>query len=275
MQEEQSLKGEITMFIIGLVLIVGAILVWGSFTIISPQQKGVVVRLGSIERTMDSGLNFKLPLIEKVVKIDVSTNSIKGTELAYSKDAQTVSFEATVNFAVNHGQVEGVYREFKKDYESRVVVPAIKEAIKSVASKYTAQGIIDNRPKLSIEMKDALVAIIGTRGFDISSVAITNIDFDDAYEESVKEKQVAEQKALQQVNVTKQEEEKKKQEILKAEALAEKTKLEAIALQSAQGEKLIDKLYAEAALEAAKKWDGKLPTQMIPGQTLPFIQLGQ
>lgn len=261
---------EIVSVIAFLVIVV---LGWGSFTIISPQQKGIIVRLGSIQRNLESGLNFKLPLIEKVVKIDVSTQAIVGTELGYSKDAQTVSFEATANYAVNRGQVEEVYREFKTDYESRVVTPAIKEAIKSVASKYTAQGIIDNRPKLSIEMKDALVAIIGNRGFDVSSVAITNIDFDDAYEESVKDKQVAEQKALQQINVTKQEEEKKKQEILKAEALSEKTRLEVAALQSAQGEKLIEKIKAEAQLELAKKWNGVLPTTMVPGGALPFIDV--
>jgi len=26
-------------------------------------------------------------------------------------------------------------------------------------------------------------------------------------------------------------------------------------------------------LQAVEKWDGKLPTQMIPGSTLPFINL--
>lgn len=115
---------------------------------------------------------------------------------------------------------------------------------------------------------------IVNRGFLVSSVTITNIDFDDQYESAIKNKQVQEQQALAQINITKQEDEKKKQEILKAEALAEKTRLEAVALQSAQGEKLIDKLYAEAALESAKKWNGVLPTQMIPGATLPFIQVG-
>lgn len=261
--------------IIGIVLLLCFFMGFGIFTIVGPQQKALVVRLGSINRVLDSGLHFKMPLMEKTVKMDTSTQAVKGTELAYSKDGQTVSFEATVNYAIQTGEITNIYKEFKKDYEDRIILPAIKEAIKTVASKYTAQGIIDNRPILSKEMRESLITLVSDKGFDISGVTITNIDFDDEYEESIKQKQIAEQNALKQINVTKQEEEIKKQEILKAEALSEKTRLEAEALQSSQGDKLIDKIYAEAALEAAKKWNGQLPTQMIPDATLPFIQLGK
>lgn len=270
-KDDKLILKRIILFIVIFVLV---IVTFGSYTIISPQQKGIIVRLGSINRQVDSGLNFKLPFIEKVVKLDISTVAIKGTELGYSKDGQTVSFEATVNYAVDPSLVVNVYKEFNKDYESRLILPAIKEAIKVTSSQYSAQGIIDNRARLSSDMKTDLVKQISDRGFLVSSITITNIDFDDAYENAIKNKQVQEQQALAQINITKQEDEKKKQEILKAEALAEKTRLEAVALQSAQGEKLIDKLYAEAALESAKKWNGVLPTQMIPGATLPFIQVG-
>lgn len=269
-QEKKILKG----IIYSVILFILVVIFFSSYTIISPQEKGIVVRLGSISREIDSGLNFKLPIIEKVVKIDISTVALKGTELGYSKDGQTVSFEATVNYAVDPSVTINVYKEFKNDYENRLILPAIKEAIKVTSSQYSAQGIIDNRAKLSSDIKTDLMKQIVNRGFLVSSVTITNIDFDDQYESAIKNKQVQEQQALAQINITKQEDEKKKQEILKAEALAEKTRLEAVALQSAQGEKLIDKLYAEAALESAKKWNGVLPTQMIPGATLPFIQVG-
>lgn len=245
------------------------------FTTVAPSEKVIIVRLGSINRVLDSGFHFKAPMIESAVSIDTSDRAIKGTEVAYSKDAQTVSIEATTNISVDPSQIEATYRSFKTDYDQRVIIPSIKEAIKQVFSKYTAQGIIDNRAKLSSEIKDILVSLVASKGFIVSSVTITNIDFDDAYENAVREKQIAEQNALKAINVTKSVEESKKQEVLKAEALAEKTRLEAVALQSAQGEKLIDKLYAEAALESAKKWNGVLPQQMIPGGALPFINVGK
>jgi regulator of protease activity HflC (stomatin/prohibitin superfamily) len=253
----------------------GLIILISSWVVVSPSEKVIIVRVGSIDRTLDSGLHFKAPIIESAITIDTSDRAIKGTESTYSKDSQTVTVEATTNVSVDTTQIETVYKSYKTDYDQRVIAPSIKEAIKQVFSKYTAQGIIDNRAKLSSEIKDVLVSLIASKGFTVSGVTITNIDFDDSYENAVKEKQIAEQNALKAINVTKSVEEAKKQDILKAEALAEKTKLEAVALQSAQGEKLIDKLYAEAALEAAKKWNGVLPQQMIPGGTLPFISVGK
>lgn len=271
MQEDNT--GKIIGFIV--VGILGLIVFFSSFTIVSPQEKAVVTRLGSISRVLDNGFHFKAPFIESVTKMDVQIQALPVTELAYSKDSQTVSTEVTLNYRLDPVAVEQVFKEVKKDYKSRIIIPAIKESIKSVTANYTAQGLIDNRAKISVDVKSVITDRISSRGFIVDSVSITNLDFDDAYEDAVKMKQVAEQKALAQVNVTKQEEEIKKQEILKAEALAEKTRLESQALASQQGEKVINKIYAEAALEAAKKWNGQLPQQMIPGQTLPFIQLGK
>jgi regulator of protease activity HflC (stomatin/prohibitin superfamily) len=272
MQEKDNTGKTIGFIVIGLL---GLIVLFGSFTIVSPQEKAIVTRLGSISRELDNGFHFKLPFIESVTKMDIQIQALPVTELAYSKDSQTVSTEVTLNYRLDPGSVTQVFKEVRKDYQVRIIIPAIKESIKAVTSNYTAQGLIDNRAKISSDVKAVISERVGTRGFIVDSVSITNLDFDDAYENAVKDKQVAEQKALAQVNVTKQEEEKKKQEILKAEALAEKTRLESQALASQQGEKVINKIYAEAALEAAKKWNGVLPTQMIPGQTLPFIQLGK
>lgn len=262
--------------------IIVLIAVFGSFVVVSPQEKGIVIRLGQITRVLDSGLSYKWPLIEKVIHISVATEAAQGAELSYSKDAQTINVTATVNYNVDPSMVKAVYQEFKTDYQGRLVLPQIKESIKSVLAGYTAQGLLDNRPKLAEEVRLVLSERIGNRGFVISSVAIDNLDFDEAYEVAVRNKQVAEQKALEQINVTRSEDEKKKQEILKAQALAEKTRLEAQALQSSQGQQLVEKIRAEAevkraeaALEAAKKWGGVLPTHMYGSAPIPFLNLSE
>ncbi len=248
--------------------------VFGLFAQVSEQEVGIVTRNGKISRTLDAGLHLTIPFIEDVTKMDTQVKAFPVAELTYSKDAQTVAAEVTLNYSINRNQAEQIFREVKNNYEAVLIAPAIKEAIKVTIAGYTAQGISDNRGEIPGKMKALLEATLTQKGIFVQNVSITNIDFDDAYETAVRNKQVQEQEALAQVNITKQEEQKKQQEILKAQALSEKTRLEAQALQSSQGEKLIEKIYAEAALEAAKKWNGQLPTQMIPGSTLPFIQLG-
>lgn len=67
----------------------------GGFFQVGPEQIGVITRFGKFNRTVDPGLNFKLPLIEKIIKVPVErqqklefgfrTTSI-GIQSTYSKE---------------------------------------------------------------------------------------------------------------------------------------------------------------------------------------------
>ncbi|MFW8602057.1 FtsH protease activity modulator HflK [Desulfobacterota bacterium M19] len=60
-----------------ILLVVGVLilfnLVSSSFYTINPGEKGVILRLGKYYKTTDSGLNFKIPLIDDLYKVDVKT----------------------------------------------------------------------------------------------------------------------------------------------------------------------------------------------------------
>ena len=56
--------------------------------------------------------------------------------------------------------------------------------------------------------------------------------------------------------------------IIAAEAQAKAIQIQAEAIQQQGGANYVE-------LQAVQKWDGHLPTQMIPGATLPFINLTQ
>ena len=259
--------------IIGVVIIM-LLLAINPFVQIESGERGVVTTWGKVQDDiMQEGLHFRMPIAQDVHKMDIKIKKYEVSELSYSKDAQIVDAAVTLNYSLEPAFVKQVFTEVRKDYESIIITPAIKEVIKSTIAKYTAQGLLDNRPQVRIDIQTTLTKQLSIRGIRVEEVSITNLDFDDAYETAVREKQVAEQEALKQANITKSESEKKDQEILKAQALAEKTRLEAQALASQQGEKVINKIYAEAALEAAKKWNGTLPTHFVPGSTLPILNL--
>lgn len=258
----------------GFIGIIVLIVFFGSFTTVSPQEIGIVTRTGALNRVLSEGLHFKIPLFESVTTMAISEQKYTVPSQVYSKDGQTVDTSHTINYQLNRVNIEEIYRQTKNDYQSILIAPVLSPVVEEVFSNYTAQNLIDKRSVLSSEIKGKIIERVSTKGVLVKGIEFT-FDFDDQYEAAIKNKQVQEHQALAQVNITAQEEQKKQQEILKSQALAEKTRLEAMALQSSQGEKVISKIYAEAALEAAKKWNGVLPTQMIPGQTLPFIQLGK
>lgn len=265
--------GTIKLVAAGVVAFIALFLVIGTFTVIDQTERGILTKFGEVQTVLEPGLHFVNPFTSDVHKMDVTVQALEINDLTYSKDSQVVGVSAVVNYQIDPTRVAEVWTEVRRDAETRYVVPRSKESLKEVISAYTAQGIIDNRAVLSGEFKTRVIARLQDEGLIVGDVSITNFDFDDSYEAAVANKQKQEQDALAQVNVTKQEEEKKKQEILRAEALAEKTRLEVAAL-TAGGDDIIRKIQAEAQLEAAKRWNGATPSTMIvsgEGSDLPLL----
>ena len=65
---EYTVMRNIKPIIIGIVLLV---VIFGAFFQIKPEELGVVTRYGKYTRTVEPGLNFKIPLIETVYKVPV------------------------------------------------------------------------------------------------------------------------------------------------------------------------------------------------------------
>ena len=263
-------------FIAGIVValvVIGILLSVAPFAIVGATERGVVLRWGVIDRVLEPGFHWKSPIAEDVETLDVSVQALELSELAYTSDGQTLTIGVTVNYQLDTLKIQDLYAEVKQEAEQRYVRPKVSNALKDVVANYSAQEFLENRGRVPTEVMQILETDLKVNNILVKNVAMTNFDFDDKYEAAISEKQVQEQLALAQVNITRQEEEKKKQEILKAQALAEKTRLEAAALASQNGEKVVAKIYAEAALEQAKKWDGKLPVNVYTGAPLPILNV--
>lgn len=263
----------IKLILSGVAAFIALFFVLNSFTVIDQTERGILTKFGEVQTTLEPGLHFVNPFTSDVHKMDVTVQALEINDLTYSKDSQVVGVTAVVNYQIDPTRVAEVWTEVRKDAEVRYVVPRSKESLKEVISAYTAQGIIDSRAVLSGEFKSRVIARLEGEGLIVGDVSITNFDFDDSYEAAVANKQVQEQQALAQINITSQEAEKKKQEILRAEALSEKTRLEVQAL-TAGGDDIIRKIQAEAQLEAAKRWNGATPSTMIvsgEGSDLPLL----
>lgn len=238
-------------------------------------ERGIVLNFGAFEGAiMQPGLHWRTPIAQSVVQIDIQTQKTEAETIAYSKDLQQVTVRLALNYALDSQQVGELYKSIGLGFESKIIAPSIEESVKQAVSKFTAEELISRREEVKDEIKTALRNRLAVSYILTQDFSITDFSFSDQYESAVEAKQVAEQRAKEQINITKQEEEKKKQEILKAEALSEKTRLEATALSNqANATNLVEKLKAESMLEAAKRWNGQLPTTMVPGGALPLLNL--
>jgi len=243
---------------------------------------GIVTTFGKVhDVTLDAGINFHAPW-DKVITMDNREQRVPFTMQAFSSDIQEVSISGSVNLNIDKSTAMNLYREVGTNYLNILVMPRISEEVKSVISKYTAEGLIVNRNNLSIEMADLLKTALAKQGINILSVAVEDVDFSDAFTNAVEAKQVAtqeKQKAqTEQERMTMEEEAASKRAIIIANAEAEKAKI------AAQADLEVVKIQAEAALYAGEKeaemnkrisealtdelikyywikqWNGKLPT---------------
>jgi len=250
-------------------LVVVTILIVNPFVIVDAGHPGVVLNWGAVSGTvLEEGIHFVTPIAQSVKKIEVRTVKLDATASAYSKDLQTVEANTALNYHVMADSVNTLFQTIGMDYEARIVTPAIQEAVKSVTARFTAQELIEKRAEVKDEIKVELSTRLAKSFLQLDEFSITNLSFSEAYEQAIEAKQVSQQQALKAENDLTRIKVEAAQRIAQATAEAEAIRISAQAINSQGGADYVQ-------LQAISKWDGHLPAQMIPGATVPFINLNK
>lgn len=277
--------------LLAIVAVAVAAIAFGSFFTIDQGYRGVVLRLGAFSRIAGPGLGLKVPFVDRVVRIRVQTNSkvYDGME-AYSRDQQMADLRLSVTYRIVPDMVNEVYSQFGSEdgLVSRLLDRRVNELAKTVFGRFNAVEAIQMRGSLNQQVSDAIINVIDQNVVVIESVQIEDIAFSTAYEQSVEARMMAEvevqrrsqeleQQRIQAQIVVTQAQGAADARVAEAGAQAEATILagdaEASAIR-AKGEALRDNPEL-IALITAENWNGVLPTTMLPGGTIPFIDLGQ
>ncbi len=272
-----------------IVLGVLAILLFNSFFTVDQGYRGVVLRLGAVVRIAPPGLGFKMPLIDRVVRIRVQTNSkIYDRMETYSRDQQLAEMRVSVTYRIVPEEVATVYATYgsEEGLVTRLIDRRVNELAKTVFGQFTAAQAIQQRSQLNQQISEAIIAVIDQSIVVIESIQVEDIAFSAAYEQSVEARMMAEvevqrraqeleQQRIQAQIVVTQAQGQADALLAEARAQAEATILagdaEASAIR-ARGEALRDNPDL-VSLVTAERWNGFLPTTMVPGAAVPFINV--
>jgi len=229
-------------------------------------QRGVRLRFSApTGMIVGEGLYFKLPIIEKVVIIDVKTQKEQTEADAASKDLQTVKSEVAVNFHINPEQVVNLYRNVGVQYKTRIIDPALQEAVKATTANFTAEELITKREEVREEISAILQKKLLPFGLNVDAFNIVNFDFSPAFNGAIEAKVTAEQNALAAKNKLEQVRFEAEQRITQAKGEAEAIRIQAQAITQQGGAEYVN-------LKSVEKWNGTLPQYMM-GNSVPFINL--
>ena len=253
------------------------LVVINSITVVPEGYIGVKYNLGKIrDSSLQPGAHFSIPFIQNIEKVDIREHVYETHQPAYTKDTQTVeSIYVKVNYVYATGQIDSLIRTVGVgNVESTLIVPNLNSILKNTIGKYKAEELIQNRSIAQELVEDELRGALETYGVTITAVNLADIDFEDSFEQTIRDKVAAEQEALRVRNETAAKEEEGKQKAIAAQADADSKKLkadaDAYAISVIQAELSKSPEYIE--LQKIEKWNGVFPTVM--GENInPFIAL--
>ena len=268
-------KAKLPAIIVGILLLV---LICRPIQTVVEGRVGIHYRLGKLlEFPVQPGIHLSIPFIDYWDILDVREKAVEMKTMAYTKDTQTVEgFDMIINYTYDINQLEKIVKDIGVNYvETKIVQPNALSTVKNHIGKYKAEELVQNRSKLESEIFEDLHKEFSKNGLKLSAVNIKDIDFEDSFEATIREKVAAEQEALKVKNQTLKIQEEANQIKIKAEAEGEAKKIKADAdayeMQKVQEQLAKSPQYVE--LQKVQKWDGKYP--QIMGNTVnPWLTIG-
>ena len=270
----------------------------GSWYTIDQTQRGVLLRNGRLVDVKEPGLHLKLPWFDRVALVGVNqrsvgwvhTDRIDNRQEAYSADQQPAKLTMSVLWHIPAGSVAQLYGQYRdaQAVQANLIERRVPQAVKTIFGQFTAVSAIQDRAKLNANAAAAVLSDpdIAKAPIVIDGVQIEDIQFSTSYIQSVESAMQA------RVEVQRLEQQKQQQEVqatitvirAKADAdarVAEATaRAKAVALAGdaeasairAKGEALKEN-PALVDLIRTERWNGVLPTTMVPGSAVPFMNL--
>lgn len=202
---------------------------------------------------------FYNPFTTSMFAVDNKEQRLESKTMVYTKDVQQATIEYVLNYYLEPNATIDIVGTVGRDYERKLIPQAVNGSIKNIIGKWDAIELIGSRETATDQIKEAIGKELSRKGLSITTFQLTDISYQNAFENAVEAKVIAVQKAEEAKNNTKRIEEEATQKVMTAEADAEAMQIKTNAL--AKSQSLV--LY-----EAVQKWDGTLPRIMSDGGML-------
>ncbi len=157
----------------GFLFFVAIITAISSIRIIDQYERGVVLTLGRFTGIREPGLRFVVPIVQKMIKVDVRSTPIDvPKQEVITKDNVTVGVDAVVYFRVIDAQ-KAVLETTKYVYATSQFAQA---ALRDVAGNADMDELLSKRDVISQQIKEIVDAETDKWGIDVENVKIQNIE---------------------------------------------------------------------------------------------------
>ena len=278
--------------IAGVVVVVGAIVMFASLTTIHPGHVGVSVRKcgggGVSQDPIPTGYYWRSLFCEEVVEYPTNVQTLVLSKSPHegqpvdesitvtSSEGLPVSLDVSLSFTLEPAKVPAIYAKYRNAIEviaHNFVRQTIREGVQSVFAQFTAEQLYSTKREESrVEVQKFMTDRLGKEGFIVQQFTINETRVPEAVVQAINAKVAMIQESQKAEAEVRKTEAEAKQRVAQAQGEAEAKKL------SADAEAYFNKTVAASITpeyveyKALEKWNGELP-QMMGGNAVPFVSV--
>lgn len=161
------------MTILGIIFFIGLFAFTGSFKIIRPYEKGLIVRLGRYSRTITSGLNILLPFVDQLIRVDMREQVINVLpQQVITKDNVVVTVDAVIYYKV----VDPVKAEFEIENFNLAATTLAQTNLRNLIGDKQLDETLTARDLINTSLREVLDDATNPWGVKVTKVELQKID---------------------------------------------------------------------------------------------------
>lgn len=243
--------------IIVFIIIIVTCLPSGLF-VVREQNVAIIERLGKYNRVARSGLNFKIPIIEKVAtRLDLRVLQGDMEVENKTKDNVFVNMSIAVQYKVDNLNVFKAF--YGLDEPSSQMASYIEDAIRAAVPKLSLDEVFEKKDEIALDIQETVAEEMKTYGYIIVKTLITSVEPAQIVRDSMNDINAAQRKRMAAKELA---EAKKIEIVTAAEAEAEKARLNGLGIANQRAE-IVNGL--SESIQGLKKENSSLTESQIMG----------
>ena len=160
------------------------LILFGTIFIVKQQSAAVVERFGKFVSTRHSGLQIKIPIVDRVAgRLSLRIQQLDVVVETKTKDDVFVKVKVSVQYKVIRDKVYDAF--YKLDYPQDQITSYVFDVVRAEVPKMILDDVFEKKDDIAIAVKGELNEAMKNYGFDIIKTLVTDIDPDAQVKESM------------------------------------------------------------------------------------------
>lgn len=177
------------------IIFIAILILFTGIFMVKQQTAAIIERFGKYIGTRQSGLQFKIPVVDKIAgRINLKIQQLDVLIETKTKDDVFVRLKISVQFQVRREQVYDAFYKLENPHDQ--ITSYVFDVVRAEVPKMKLDDVFERKDDIAIAVKRELNEAMSSYGFDIIKTLVTDIDPDIQVKEAMNRINAAEREKV-------------------------------------------------------------------------------